>query len=173
MKKISMLIIMVLLLIPIKTNALGIVSSRISNDEIAMTGDTITVSFYLGFNGVNPKDANSFGIGGVVFDLDYDHDVLKYVGAEASGFNSSYIQIDDEEGIYSVISGEDLLSNSCADGILYCGEYGISIKFYVKDTNVSNTQIKINDAAVLGWQLTNGTHPTYSEDDMTGFDCYN
>ena len=166
----KLIIIMVLFLIPIKADALGIVSSRISNDETAMTGDTITVSFYLSFNGISPKDINSFGIGGVVFDLEYDHDVLKYVSADASGFNSTLYEEDGEEGIYSVISGEDLLSNSCADNILYCGEYGVSIKFYVKDTNETATKVKINDVAVLGWQLTNGEHATYSEEDMDGFE---
>ena len=40
------IIFILLLLIPIKINALGIVSSRISNDQNAMTGDTITISFY-------------------------------------------------------------------------------------------------------------------------------
>ena len=166
----KIILIMVLLLIPIKIEALGIVSSRISNDETAMTGDTITVSFYLSFNGISPRDVNSFGIGGVVFDLEYDHDILKYVSANASGFDTNYIAVDGEEAIYSVISGEDMLSNSCADNILYCGEYGVSIKFYVKDTDATSTQVKINEVAVMGWQLTDGTHETYSEDDMDGFE---
>ena len=127
----KLILILVLLLIPTKSEALGIVSSRISPDETAMTGDTITVSLYLNFNGISPKDVNSFGIGGVVFDMEYDHDILKFVSAQASGFNSEYLTEDGEEVIYSVISGEDLLSNSCADNILYCGEYGVSLKFYV------------------------------------------
>ncbi len=171
MKRINRILFLLLLLIPIKINALGISSSRISNDETAMTGDTITVSFYLSVSGVSPKNANSFGIGGVAFDLEYDHDALKYVSATASGFDSSYLKNDDGEFIYSVISGEDLLSNSCVDGILYCGEYGVSLKFYVRDTDVSSTQIKINEVAILGWQLENGTHPTYDEDDMDGFEA--
>ena len=170
MKKMYIVLGILLLLIPIKINALGVTSVRISNDQTAMTGDTITVSFYLGFNGVSPKDDNSFGIGGVVFDLEYDHDALMYMSAEASGFASAYVQIDGEEVISSIISGEDILSNSCADDILYCGEYGVTLKFYVRDTDLDSTQIKINEVAILGWQLENGSHPTYDEDDMTGFE---
>lgn len=170
MKKIIYIISLLILLVPLNIEAASVSNARISNPQIAKTGDIISVSFYLNFSGVSAGDLNTFGIGGVVFDLEYDHDVLKYVSANASGFKSNYIMVDDEEGISSVISGEDLLSNSCIDNILFCGEYGITLKFYVRDTDIKETQVKINEVAVLGWNLINGTHPTYDEDDMDGFE---
>lgn len=168
MKKINKLLFILLLLIPIRINALGVVDSKISSDETANTGDMITMSLHLNFNGISPKDNNSFGIGGILVDLDYDHDVIKFVSANANGFISDNIKNNDTEKLFSVIS-EDSNPNDCADKLLYCGEYDVSIKFYVKDTDKNSTQIKINDVTVLGWQLEDGTHKTYAESDATDF----
>lgn len=130
------------------------------------TGDTFTIPLYLSFTGVSPKDQNSFGIGGVVFDLEYDDSVFKIIEVNASGFNSELIEENGEYAITSAISGEDLLSNSCLDNLLYCGEYGASITFYVKDTDKESATIKINEVAIIGWQLTNGQRDSYLEKDM-------
>ena len=164
------IISLLFLIIPLNIEAATVNNATISNEQIAKTGDIISVSFHLNFSGVSAGDLNTFGIGGVVFFFFYDHEVLKYVSSNANGFKTNYLMIDDEEGISSVISGEDLLSNSCIDNILYCGDYSITLKFYVRNTDIKETQVKINEVAVLGWNLINGTHPTYDEDDMDGFE---
>ena len=164
--KILTMIMALMLLLPNSVKAVNLSSARIGKDMTVKTGDTFTVPLYLSFTDVSPKDPNSFGIGGVVFDLEYDDTVFKFIEANSSGFNSEIIEEDGEFVITSAISGEDLLSNSCADNILYCGEYGVSITFYVKDTTKESATIKINEAAIIGWKLENGTRDSYLEKDM-------
>lgn len=164
--KIFLVVLIMILSIPLKVNAVNINSARIGKDMTVKTGDTFTIPLYLTFSDVSPKSPNSFGIGGVVFDLEYDDTVFKFIEANASGFNNELVNEDGEYAITSAISGEDLLSNSCMDNILYCGEYGVSITFYVKDTDKDSATIKIGEAAIIGWQLTNGTRDSYLEKDM-------
>ena len=165
-KNLFLILLLIGLIFPINVNAVNLSSSRIGKDMTVKTGDTFTIPLYLSFTGVSPKDPNSFGIGGVVFDLEYDDSVLKIIEVNASGFNSELVEENGEYAITSAISGEDLLSNSCMDNILYCGEYGVSITFYVKDTDKESATIKINEAAIIGWQLTNGQRDSYLEKDM-------
>ena len=164
--KLLFVLFVLVLVVPNMVMAVDIEDSKISGDQTVKTGDTVELNLKLNFSGISISDLNTFGIGGIALDLEYDEDVFKFIEAKANGFNTNYINVDGDRGLLSVITGEDLGTNACTDGILYCGEYALTMRFYVRDTDVSNSKISIGDVAILGWNLKNGTRDSYDEDDM-------
>lgn len=168
-KKIYIILIISLILslvLPSNVNAIGIASSKVGKELIVKTGDTFTMPIYLAFSEIDARDMNSFGIGGLVTTIDFDEEVLKIIDISANGFNSLLSTKDGKQQIVSIISDEDLLNNSCQDGILYCGEYNASITFYVKDTNKENTEVNVINTNIIGWPIQNGKRATYLENDI-------
>ena len=162
--KIYMLIILVIVLFPIKAYAAKIKTVEIGEVNDIKTGDIVNIPVYIDFFGVNATDPDSFGIGGIIFDIDYDNDVFYFVKAKASGFNTSY---DKEDNIIeSIIDGGDILENTCTDNVLYCGKYEVILTFYVNDTDKTSSIIKVNDVVAMGYQLVDGVAESYDEEDI-------
>ena len=88
-KKILVLIISLITILPSNVNAVGIASSKVGKELIVKTGDTFTMPFYLSFSEIDQNDLNSVGIGGLVTTIDYDEELLKVIDASANVFNSS------------------------------------------------------------------------------------
>ncbi len=167
--KLLCLIIAIMFVFPNSVKAINLNSAKIGKDMTVKTGDTFTIPLSLSFTDNSALDKNAFGIGGVAINLEYDDTIFKFIEASASGFSTELIENNGKYIIASAISGEDLLNNNCADNILYCGEYNVSITFYVKDTNKENASVKINEATIIGWKLENGKRDSYLTKDMSTY----
>ena len=163
MKKLMFIILFGLIVIlPIKVEAAKVKSVSFGNIDTVKTGNTFTLPVYIEFSDIDNYSRNGFGIGGIVFNLEYEDDVFFFVKAEANGFDTYYDS--EEKMVSSVIKKSDILEDTCVDNILYCGGYTVNLTFYVSDTEKKASSIKINDIVMMGYQLEDGVAESYDED---------
>lgn len=165
-KNIFLIVLMLIVFIPNNVLAAKISNVRIGSIENVKKGKSVTVPFYINLSGVSNTDINSFGILSVGFELIYDEDLFSITNIASNGFTSTVYQENGEYLIFSALNVGDSFDKKCVDNILFCGEYEIDITFFATDTTETISTIGIGEVAVAGLQLSNGTHPTYSEDDI-------
>lgn len=149
MKKL-LIIFLFVLFIPFNCFAaekIKINSIILNGPDSVKKGDTFTVEVSGDYSGFNRTEFGVQGIylAGVLFD--FDEDVLVLSDYSAEGYNSVVVM---EDGLaYLLGEVNDSQTNKCADGFFNCGPYTAKLTFYVKDTDETDTTIKI-DSLELG-----------------------
>lgn len=165
-KNIMIIAFLLLLLIPFRVNAASIGSSSITQITELEIGKEYSISLNIGVNGIQKGDANSLGIWLVTYELEFDDSVIIISDISSNQWNSILYKDGTNYYVLSEVSDDSTSSNKCFDGVLYCSDYNVTIKFYVKDTKMTSTSIRVGDVemGLLG-MLKEGV--TYTEDDMT------
>ena len=166
MKKILLFIyILTFIFIPINARAAEITKTEISGTVEKTIGEELSLDFKMNFSGIEKSNDKTLGIWLVTFELIFDKEILMISGISSPYFDS-YVY--EEDGKYYVISEVIENSNSdniCTNGILYCGDYTVTVKFYLKNTEQKNTAIKMGETEV-GLLDINDETKTYTLEDL-------
>lgn len=172
MKKIKYLFVLILtvLIIPFNTKA-----TSASIDDIVIEGmDTVSVgtsfsqAFKINFSNIKKGTLDTLGIWTVAFELDYDEDVFIVEDIYDNGkvWKSNIYKDGNKKYVISQFNNSVFNVDACVDKVLYCADYLISIKFYVKDTDKKTSEIKMKNSGAIVYQVLGGNDPEYNADDM-------
>lgn len=156
MRKI-VLFICLLLSFPFILDAAEISGAYIYDSDLqqpVIVGDSFDLNIDLNISGLNE---DNLGLGGLAVKLDFDADVLSLEGIYSNVLDTNVYIVDDEYYLLATLPSNSYL---CPDNILYCGSYyGATLSFYVKNTDLSNTIISINEEEILLYEI-NGDYET-------------
>lgn len=146
MKKVLFCFLSFLLFLPVASAKASITSTSISEVSETEAGKYINVSFEVNFSGILKDTENSDGIYIVALEIDFDNEILNYMGVSADGYDSEVVT---EDGKYYVLSTVRVYNNAnkCIDGFLACANYSATLKFYVKNSEKASTDIKLTEVA--------------------------
>ena len=167
MKKLCLLLL--LFIFPICVNAASgsIRNAYITGTDTANVGGEFSQGFMVNFSDIKKGTNETYGIWLVGFEIVYDEDALVIEGISSDGgvWASTVYRENGKTYVLSQFS-KDPYHNGCVDGVLYCADYGVSIKFYVKDTTKASTTIKMKDVEAGVFQVSGGLNPEYNVSDM-------
>ena len=164
-KYVITILLFMIMLIPLNIRAASIRDTSISGTTIATTGTEYSIFFNISFSDIQKGSADSLGILLVGYELTFDEDVFIITGVSSNEWDSIVYKEDGKYYILSEVGENDPFKNKCADGILYCSDYGVLINFYVKDTDKTSTQIKMNEIEVALLEMIK-PNKEYGEDDI-------
>ena len=164
MKKYIIYIFMLMIILtPLKIYAAEIVNSEITGVTEKSIGEEFILDFKVDINDLEKNKTLGIWIAG--FELIFDDELLVLSDISSEDFNSYIYK---EDGKYYVIS--EVLENSnsdnmCSNKVLYCGNYQVSIKFYIKNTELNETSIKMGEIEIGLLDMLDETK-TYTIDDL-------
>lgn len=164
MKKI-ILIILSFILIPLNINAIEIISTEISGITEKNVGEEFILDFKVNLEKMETDEKKDIGIWLAGFELIFDENVLIASEISSNGFNSYIYKENDKYYVISEVLENSSSPNICSNKILYCGNYEVSIKFYVKDTQLTETTIKMKEIEIGLLDIID-PNKTYTLDDL-------
>lgn len=145
MKKIIYcLFISFFIICPVKVLGASIVSGELGvANGIQKIGDEFEAEIVLNHLGLETGYDKTLGISEVLVAFAIDDEDLLITSISSDGFNSELYKTDDYYYIESIVDDSLLTANnSCAYGSLFCGDYKVKIRFYVKNTQSVSTNIE-------------------------------
>lgn len=162
MKKIMLIILAVMLLIPLNVKAASITNTQISGKNSVNIGESFSLSFHINYSGIQKTTSDTPGIAGVIFELEFDENIFSVTGVSSGDEWDTIVgKSDGKYYVFSTIRENSSSKDKCADDILYCGNYVTTLTFYAKDTNIQNTDIKMNSIETVLFKVNSN----YSEND--------
>lgn len=135
------IIILVLFLFPYYAYAATINSISITGDDRVYTKTSIPIKIK-----INVSDYGDQGLAAVVFRLNFNKYAFEIFKIDTIGIWNSELYKDDSDNYYIASSILEGSLNRCSDGLLYCGNYEVTVTFYVRDTDtIESDEIKISN----------------------------
>ena len=139
------LCILFIILIPLNINAVSVTTTEIMGMEEKTIGEKLSLSFKVSYDGLHKGQDNSFGLWYVNYELIFDDSILDITGISSNTWDSVVYKENGKYYVLSEIGEDDPSKNKCADGILYCADYIVTLEFYVKETTKDSTTIKMGN----------------------------
>ena len=170
MKKIKYMVFLILMVFPftIKASTASISGVSLEGNDGVTVGTSFYESFGIKFSNIRKGTSDTLGIWVVGFELDYDDDVFIVEDIVENGkvWISNIYKDGNKKYVISQFNNSSFNVDACVDRVLYCADYMITLKFYVKDTEKKNTEIKMKDIEARVFQVSGDMNPEYSTDDM-------
>lgn len=167
MKKIAFLLSILLFPLIINASTASIKSISIMGTDAASVGSEFSESFKVNFLNIKKGTDDTLGIWLVGFEIVYDEDafIIESISSDGNVWASTVYK---QNGKTYVISqfNNDPYHNVCSDGILYCADYIVTLKFYVKDTTKTSSTIKMRDVEAGVFQVSGSLNAEYDVSDM-------
>lgn len=161
MKKYYLIVILVLFLYPHYVFAANVNSVSISGDDSVYTKTSIPLKVKINISNYSDK-----GLAAISYQLNFNKYAFEISKIDSSGVWNSQLYKDDSDNYYIVSSILEGSSNRCSDGLLYCGNYEVTITFYARDTDtIESDEIKISNVE-LGLLPVNYDVNSISDDDV-------
>ncbi len=165
MKKILISIIAIMFFVPIKVNALAITNTRVEGTNEATIGGEFGLSFHVSYDEVKKGTDNTYGVWLVAYEIEFDDSVFMISSVKSNIWDTIIYKEDGKYYVLSEIGEANPDKNKCVDNILYCSEYYVVVNFFVKDTTVTSSTIKMGEVDVEVFPVDGGMNPEYDEDD--------
>lgn len=161
MKKYFLIAILIVFLLPYCALAANVNSISISGDDSVYTTTSIPLKIKIGIDGYGDK-----GLAAISYQLNFNKYAFDIAKIDSSGVWNSELYKDDSDNYYIVSSILDGSSNRCSDGLLYCGNYEVTVTFYARDTDtIESDEIRISNVE-LGLLPVNYDSNSISDDDV-------
>ena len=151
MKKRIIVVLLLILFLPIFTNAESSNTLEIRSVKYVKTGDKfqlITSTYFKDVN--NPvlnKSSSSFttGLYMFAFQFEFDEDVLEITGSEGENnvWNTAVYKSDGKYYLLAELNLNSKNSLFCSNEISYCNAANVFVNFNIKDTDKTSSNIKI------------------------------
>lgn len=169
MKKIIAVLFFLIFFFPMSAKAVVIQTMNINGPTEVMTEGNITLSFDLGFDGLEKGTGRTLGIWVVGIEIVFDDEIFTISNVSTPDFNS---QIYEENGKYYLFS--EVIENSysdkyCMHGQLYCSNYSAKITFSLNVDHVPQTGIKMGEIEVGLLDMVDATKE-YTLTDVTSIE---
>lgn len=149
-KLVSFILLITLLIIPMLIKASEITTFEIQALDEVTVGNEFSVGVYIGLDDLKKGTLDSYGIAGILYEIDFDDSILDITDiAKIDSFKSDVYETENTYYVLSYIDDTNASKNKCADEVLYCADYLETLKFYIKDTEVEKTEIKITNVNVM------------------------
>lgn len=166
MKKITLFIyILALIFLPIKIFAAEIIDTEITGTTEKNIGEYLSLDFKINFEGIEKGSNKTLGIWLSKYELIFDEEVLVINEIISNDFKSYVYKEDNKYYVISEVIENNNGDSICSNNILYCGDYEATIKFYIKNTELTETTVKIGEIEV-GLLDMDDTDKTYTLDDL-------
>ena len=171
MKKILITMYLILLSFFTMTFKVQAYTTSISNAEITgtdlvQTNTSFSQSFKVNFSNLKKGTTDTLGIWLVGYELVYDETILIIEDISNDGSVWDSVIFKDDGKIYVISEfANDPFKNACVDGVLYCADYLTTIKFYLKDTDLTSTTIKMKEISAEAFPVSDDMNPSYVVDD--------
>ena len=145
----------------------SIKNAAIEGADSVKVGSNFYQSFRVNFSDLKKGSTDTLGLWLVGFELDYDEDILAIESIESNG--NEWYTIAYKDGNKKYVLSEfsnDPYHNACADGVLFCSDYLVTLKFYVKDTTKTSTKIVMKDIGAGAFNVKGELNPEYETKDM-------
>jgi len=140
------LVLLFIIFIPFNVGAVSVRDTAVMGVNEKKVGETVSVLFKMEFSDISKTKPDSLGIWIVGYELIFDDTVFSVVDISSSDWVSDVYK---ENGKYYVLSevGPDA-KNLCMNGAVFCGDYFVTIDFFIKDTAKTSSIIKMGDIEV-------------------------
>ena len=162
-KKIIYIFILFLILMPIKIFAAEMVDTEITGVTEKNIGEEFILDFKVNLTEFDKSKTLGIWIAG--FELIFDDQLLVLSDVSSEDFDSYIYKEDDKYYVISEVLENNNSDNMCSNKILYCGNYQVSVKFYIKNTELTETSIKMGEIEI-GLLDMNDETKTYTLDDL-------
>lgn len=165
-KVIVVLVLSLFLLIPYNVKAVSIKNAYITGLNEKKVGEELSVLVKINFSDLKKDSFYGPGIMLVGYELIYDPNVFTLFDIRSGEWESDVYKEDGKYYILSELGLDDPYNNRCANGVLYCSDYAITLRFSVRNTTVTSSTIKISDIEV-GVLNVQQTAEEYTMDDVS------
>ena len=167
MKRLCLLVLFFIFPICVNASSGSIRNAYITGTNEASVGGEFTQGFMVNFSDIKKGTNETYGIWLVGFEIVYDENalVIESISSDGGVWASTVYRENGKTYVLSQFS-KDPYHNCCVDGVLYCADYGVSIKFYVKDTTKTSTTIKMRDVEAGVFEVSGNMNPEYNVSDM-------
>lgn len=170
MKKIVVIVFLLLFfMLPINVGATELTPkieyAWITGTNVKTVGEELSLGFGVKLSGIQKGNADSMGMLVVSFELMFDDTVFTVTGIESSDWDSVVASEDGSYYVVSQVADRNPYQNKCIDGITFCADYYVTIKFFVNDTDKTSSDIKMGELAV-GLSEMIDPNKEYTEDDI-------
>ncbi len=162
-------LLLLIILIPCNIKGIKIDNIEITGDSIKKVGEEVKLTFKINFTDMITDNNHTEGIWFIGFRLDYDEDVLVASNITSPHFNSIISNEDNEHYVVSEVIEDSNNNNYCNYGTLYCNNYTVTIIFYIKNNNVNNTMIGMDEVEVILLDMVDD-NKEYTLEDATYID---
>lgn len=164
-KKLKILILTILMLLPLNVGAASIIGTFISPIKEQEVGNYFEVPIKVDFSGLGNTSSDGNGIFMVALVLKFDDTVLQITDVSANGYVSA-VYYDEMLRNYTILSiTEETGANKCVDNFLVCQDYEANVKFFVKNTNQKIVDIELL-LAIADTIKIDPTLESYTEDNL-------
>lgn len=163
-KRVLILFLFIIIFCPKIVLAAKVSAVTISGNDKIITGNTEKINIDINVSDISSTDNKSFGIAGVVLDLEYDKNIFTIIDANSKGFTTTFDS--DTDTISSIITGKDVVEGTCQDDILYCSNFHLELTIYIKDTDKTSSKITVNNITLYGFDQNEDLSETYKDENM-------
>jgi len=165
LKKIFILITLLLILTPFNVDALALDRNEVLGSGEVTIGNEHSFGVFLNVDEVKKGSNGELGIWLVGYELEYDPEVIIITGFTSRQWDSILYEEDGKYYVLSEVNDTNYERNKCIDEVLYCATYSLSINYYVKNTDKTDTTIKVKNIEVGLLPLIEND-VTYTEEDI-------
>lgn len=164
MKKIVLLIISILIIIPFRAKAASIenVTAYAPSYEINV-GEKFGVSYTAKFDISNKENFNTAGIFMVLYELEFDDNILEPLNINSSGFDNYLYQEDGKYYVLSIVNESN--KTKCSDNFLSCSNYKSELTFQPLKAESATTTVKMTSISAILFKVDE-TGESYTEENM-------
>lgn len=150
MKRLFYLMILVFFfIIPINTYAIKISGTSIAGDKERKPKEEVSLDFTINFKDIEKGLDKTLGIWYINFELVYDTEVLEVKGVSSNDFDVDVLKSSDSKYyVFGEVIDNENSDKYCAEGMLYCSDYTVTVKFTLKNTKENSTTVKMNNIEV-------------------------
>lgn len=148
MKKVVKLAILIMLLVlPMKIKAITTKGTTIMGQTEVVAGNEFSLSFIVSYDGIHGGYDSTLGIWFVDFVLEMDEEVLGISGISSSEFDAIVFKEEESGKIYVMgeTKGNSPFGNNCANGVLHCADFLVTLNFFAKKDENITTEIKMKE----------------------------
>ena len=143
---ISSIFLMIPLVKAIDEDAINITGTHISvNPRSYNVGEEVEIKFSIDFMGLKSGMDVKTGIEYLVYELNFDDQILIPISINVDGYNSEIARVDGKYYGVSIADGK----GNCGEGVLHCDNYSVVLKFFINKTEEVLTKVSIGGGVIL------------------------
>lgn len=165
MKKVlSLIVLFLFFVIPVNAYAIKIDSVNITGDKEKNPKEDVTLTFHVNFKDIEKGLDKTQGIWYIEFELVYDEKVFQVKDVSSKDFEVELLESAGKYYIFGQVIDNEDSDNYCAEGMLYCSDYTVDVKFSMKDTKKDSSTIQMTNVEVGLLDMVEAKE--YTEDDV-------
>lgn len=154
---------LIYIFIPIKVFAIEIINTEFNGSTEKNIGEELALDYKINLDGIEKEKTT--GIWLLKYELVFDKEALLITDITSNHFKSHIYKENDKYYVISEVIENNNGENICSNNVLHCGNYQATIKFYIKNTELTETTIKTKELQIGLLNITDKSK-IYTLDDL-------